>query len=348
MLTVDLEKIVNARIHSGREENILTISIVIGSNETLIVPCVCSIYDGTKTSFDLYIISNIASDETIKNLQNQFKNIKFILNTVRKGFAENHNKIMRMTQSEYILILNDDTLILPGSIDALVNFMESQENQDVGAVSPKLLNDDGTLQPSTYRFMNLFTVFLGLTGIRRIIPNSKNVRSIINFIQKYFRIKGKTRFWDHSHTSEVDTFRGACMLVRREAVKEIGLMDEVSRFMGEETEWHYRFKKKGWKVIYYPFSQIVHYGGESLKRQEKLSVLLEEYKGLLNFYRKHRNYLSYLSLRCMITTIFVFKYTISIVRDRNWKTERSYYHEIFRLMLTPDIFFKNKVGLTDL
>ncbi len=322
----------------------LTISIVIGSNESLIVPCIKSIFEGTDIPFDMYITSNLASAEIIEKIRAQFPTVKIITNTSRKGFAENHNRIIKLSfSSDYILILNDDTLIPKGSIESLFDFMVEAGHEKVAAVSPKLLNPDGTLQPSTYRFANILTIFLGLTGLRSLIPDSKFVWNTVYLIEKLLRIKGKTRLWDHSYTTDVDTFRGACVLYRKRAIEDVGLMDEVTLFGGEETEWHYRFKKKGWGVVFYSGSKIIHYGRESIKRQKMFSITLEEIKGHLNFYRKHRNPLSYLLLRCIIGFIFSFKYLLFLLKKEDEKKEEiKLYLEILKLVFSPDKYFKSK------
>jgi N-acetylglucosaminyl-diphospho-decaprenol L-rhamnosyltransferase len=334
--------------HAEKNMNIktrlLTVSIVIGGNESLIIPCLESIFAGADIPFDIYVTSNLASDEIIQRINQQFPRVKIVTNKSKKGFAENHNRIIKGSfYSDYYLILNDDTLIPNGSIDSLVAFMNESGNERVAALSPKLLNPDGTLQPSTYRFPNLLTIFVGLTGLRSLIPGTRFVWRAVNLLERIFRLKGKTRLWEHSYTTDVDTFRGACVLVRRSAIEDVGLMDEVSLFGGEETEWHYRFKKKGWKVVFYPDVRIIHYGSESIKRQEDLKVRLEDFKGLLNFYRKHRTYLSYLLLRFTVGFTFLFGYIANAtIRPKRWNRGKTYISGIFELVIKPDHVFRGK------
>ncbi|MBU1864728.1 MAG: glycosyltransferase, partial [Candidatus Omnitrophica bacterium] len=209
-------------------KTLLTISVVIGSNESLIIPCLASICQGTKSKFDIYVVSNQSSAEIVNEIKRQFPAVNIVLNSSCKGFAENHNYVMECSDSEYVLILNDDTLLPDGSIDKLTEFME--KNKKIGVVSPKLINPDGSLQPSTYRFPNLITIFLGLSGLRSSIHPTETVLRLVNLVEKSFGLKGKSRLWKHDYTTEVDTFKGACTLVRRKAINEVGLMDEVTLF----------------------------------------------------------------------------------------------------------------------
>jgi N-acetylglucosaminyl-diphospho-decaprenol L-rhamnosyltransferase len=324
-------------------ESRLTISVVIGGNESLIGPCLKSICEGTRKSFDLYVVSNLSSESIIARIRTSFPQAKILVNSTRKGFAENHNMVINASKTEYVLILNDDTVIPAGSIDGLVAFMEKPENNRVAAVSPKLLNPDNSLQPSTYRFPNLITIFIGLSGLRPLIPQSRLVWKAVSFIEFLFGLKSKTRLWDHSSTCEVDTFRGACVLVRRKAIEEAGLMDEVTLFYGEEIEWHYRFKKLGWKVVFYPGVNIIHYGSQSLGKERKLSAQFQKLKALLNIYRKHHSALSYLLLRFMILFFYSVKYLSAlIINGRKSEESLPVLLEILKVAFNPNPFFIGK------
>jgi len=209
------------------------------------------------------------------------------------------------------------------------------KNPDVAVISPQLLNSDLSLQHSTYGFPNLFTTTLGILGIRKLIPFNKFTYKFVSFFFK----RGGSRFWEHNKTCEVDTMRGACVLVRRKAIEEVGLMDEVSLAYGEETEWHYRFKKGGWKIIFYPEAQTIHYGGQTTKNQP-LHIKKEEIKGSLNFYRKHRNILEYFSLRVMIIFTVFLKWIFNFIIQQKGKA--NLYLNIIKIALNPGKAFQGK------
>ncbi|MEW6556118.1 MAG: glycosyltransferase family 2 protein [Elusimicrobiota bacterium] len=279
--------------------NKIDVSIVIGRNEELILQCLESIYKTYKWPIEIFVTSNLSSQEILKKIKIQFPEVHIIINKEKKGFAANHNHIIKITGGEYILILNDDTVLLDKAIEQLINYLDI--HPDVAVISPKLLNPDFSLQQSTYSFPSLFTVFLNLTGVRKLIPFNNFTYKLVSLFYK----KGASRFWKHDKICKIDTVKGACVLVRRKAIQEVGLMDEVSLAYGEETEWHYRFKKKGWKIIFYPAVKVIHYGKQTTENQP--SLIKEEVKGILNFFRKHKSHLSYLIVKGMILVISFFR-----------------------------------------
>ena len=312
----------------------LDISITVsGGSEKFIIPCLGSLYENLKEPAQVFLTSNLASDSIYDEIKRKFPEVSIIKNNVKKGFAENHNNIIEKTNGEYILILNDDTVVLDNAIEKLIAYMN--KNPDVAVISPQLLNSDLSLQHSTYGFPNLFTTTLGILGIRKLIPFNKFTYKFVSFFFK----RGGSRFWEHNKTCEVDTMRGACVLVRRKAIEEVGLMDEVSLAYGEETEWHYRFKKGGWKIIFYPEAQTIHYGGQTTKNQP-LHIKKEEIKGSLNFYRKHRNILEYFSLRVMIIFTVFLKWIFNFIIQQKGKA--NLYLNIIKIALNPGKAFQGK------
>ena len=311
-------------------EKSLDISIVIGKNEKFILPCIRSIFNETRIPFNIYVICNWRGQSIVENIQKEFPGTHLIVNSKPLGFAENHNSIIKKSSGKYILILNDDTVICKGAIEKLVNYME--EHSEVAVVSPKLLNPDLSLQQSTYSFPGLFTIALKFFGIRKLIPFSEFTYNLASFFYK----KGSSRFWSHDKICDVDTLKGACVLIRRRAIEETGLMDEVSMAYGEETEWHYRFKKKGWKIIFYPFAEVVHYGQQTARR-DVFPIEKEEIKGLLNFYRKHRNALSCFLLKAIIVLPSFFKMLFYSVSLRIKKAGGQF--GIMKIVLSPDCAF---------
>lgn len=311
----------------------VSISIITGrGGEKFILSCLDSICKTYKGLMKIFVTSNLASPEIINKIKRQFPRVHLIINKEKKGFAENHNNVIEMTDGEYILILNDDTVIRDNAIEKLINYMD--EHSDVAAISPKLLNPDLSLQQSTYGFPNLFTNTLNLLGIRKLIPFNKFTYKLVSTFCK----DGQSRFWEHNKICEIDTLRGACVLMKRKAIKDVGLMDEICLAYGEETEWHYRFKKKGWKIIFYPEAEIIHYGQQTTK-DEKF-ILKEKIKGILNFYKKHKSKFSYYFLRTIIIFIFFFQSFFSLMAMQK-KIAESYF-EIIKIALDPEKSFRGK------
>ena len=145
------------------------------------------------------------------------------------------NQAILASTGEYLLCLNPDTVCHEGSIDGLVDFLD--RNPAVGIVGPKLLNGDGSLQPSCRKFLKSRFLFLKHFLPWRVLPNSWKRRIVLEY-------------WDHGSTEEVDWAIGACILARRTAVEEVGLKDEGFPMFHEETDWCFRMKKSGWSTCF--------------------------------------------------------------------------------------------------
>jgi len=278
----------------------LDISIIIGENENLIIPCISSIYENNETSVNIYVTSNLSSLSIIKQIKSRFPQINLLINNRKKSFAENHNSIIKRSKSEYILILNDDTILKAKALDKMIEFMDNAPN--VACLSPKLLNPDGSLQPVTYSFPTLFRMFLLFSSLRNLLPINRFTKLIVKCLGKKKRY---SRFWDHNEICEVDTFKGACMIVRRKAIEEVGLMVEVAKFYGEETDWHFRFKEKGWKMYFFPKAEVIHFGSQSVNSPSYDSIrMIEMTKSTLDYFKKFHPKYQFQLLRIMLLIIF--------------------------------------------
>ena len=172
-----------------------------------------------------------------------------------------------------MLLLNPDTVVPPGALDALVAFMEA--NPDVGACGPKLLLGDGTLDVACRRsFPTPEIAFYRLTGLARLFPNSPR-------FGRY-----NMTYLDPDVQTEVDAVVGACMLVRAGVVREVGLLDEAYFMYGEDLDWAFRIKQYGWKIMYVP-SVVVHHYKRASSRQRPFQSIRAFYDAMRVFHRKH-------------------------------------------------------------
>ena len=262
-------------------------SVVSGAREDLLFACLESLYStmrGSRYSWVVTATCNSPGSNLARRLKEQFPTIETIENHVERGFAANHNTVMNSSTARYVWLLNDDLVILPDTIARVTEYMEAPGNERVAAVSPRLLNPDGTLQPSTYSFPTMPQLMLAHSGLR----HRRFTQRILRVASPILRPrKGSSRFWAHDETIAVDTFRGACVAVRMSAVREVGLMVEVSQVGAEETEWHRRFHEHGWKVVFYANASVIHYGSQTVVESE--GALYPEYlKGALNYFNLHR------------------------------------------------------------
>ena len=254
-------------------EKTVKVSIIILSWNTkeLLKRCLRSIYSGYtidthRYKVEIIVVDNGSTDgsvEMLKKLQTPNSVLRTIFNQRNLGFGAGNNQALRQAQGEYLLLLNSDTVVKDEAPLKMAEFLA--KHPGVGVVGCKLLNPDGSFQPSAGPFPNLGVV------------------SVMLFAEHWLGDLVRSSF---AQTKEVDWVMGAALMVRREVIKKAGLMDEGIFMYMDEVEWCYRIKKSGYKVMFYPGAEITHLGGGSSKTGRK-DPILNIYRGLLYFYQKH-------------------------------------------------------------
>lgn len=239
----------------------LTIIIVSWNTSGLLNQCLDSIYKtGSRFTFEVIVVDNGSSDDSVSLVEKQYPQVILIKNTQNRGFAAANNQGLAVGKGRYFMLLNSDTIVLPGAVDALLELADC--NPRVGVIGPKLLNMDGSLQKSWASFPSFLSELVG----------------------QNFRVRQPVR--DVQNTFDVDWIMGACMLVRSETISEVGQMDEDYFFYSEETDWCFRIKKKNWKIWYIDGAEIYHLGGGSANRSSVIQ-LVRLYQGKLLYFRKN-------------------------------------------------------------
>jgi GT2 family glycosyltransferase len=234
------------------------------------------------------VVDNGSSDGSDIMVQNDFKQVKLIKNTQNKGFASANNQGMKIAAGRYILLLNSDTIVLGDVIAKTIQFADS--GPQAAVVGCQILNSNRTLQHSCSMFPSIFNMLLSSTYLYKIFPRSKYLgRELMTW-------------WEHDDFREVDVVMGCFMLVRRDAIEQVGLMDEQFFMYGEEVDWCWRFKFAGWKCILAPVGQIIHLGGQST-RINAGPMLLQLRGSKLLFFKKHKSNSEYL-IACLLTALF--------------------------------------------
>lgn len=283
----------------------LSISIVHhNKNRKLLEECLDSIFKETKNiKFEAFVIDNCSDDKVPELIEEKFPKIKLIQNKQKEGFAKNHNKALKLATGRYLLILNDDTLILDSALEKMVKFMD--KNPTLGALGcktyPTKAMDLLPSCPSKHPFTPLREFFDSFVTYSRLTRMFKNTTLV------YTLGCGTMGPIGVDFVTEVAHVGGACMMVRKEAAEQVGLMDENFIMFLEETDWCYRIKQKGWKIYYYPKAYIIHYGGQSLEFFNKNRHLLHE-KSLAYFFKKHygrKGILSFRLLRALLSPLIL-------------------------------------------
>ncbi len=252
----------------------LSIVIVNYNTEKLLQGCLESIYAGANgTPFDVWVVDNHSRDSSAEMVRSHFPKVKLVENDTNLGFSRANNLVISQSESEYVLLLNPDTLVIGDSIDRMVKYM--REHPKVGIAGCKVLNADRTLQLACRRSIPTPKVaFFRMTGLSRLFPKNPS-------LAKY-----NLTYCDPEETHEVDAVSGAFLMIRRQVVERIGPLDERFFMYGEEIDWCLRAKRAGWTVMYHPQAEIIHYKGESTKYNSRKAAL-EFYRAMYLFHKKH-------------------------------------------------------------
>jgi len=213
--------------------------------------CLTSVYaDLNGKAANVYVFDN-GSNNHVHHIKKAFPAATLIDNNRNIGFSRAVNRVILQTSAAYIIILNPDVTVYDGFFESISTFMEN--NPDVGIVGPKVLNLDGSVQGSARSFPKFSSTFFGRKSLlTKLFPNSHIARANILTLSS----DGKTPM-------TVDWISGACMVVRRKALDEVGLLDDNFFLYWEDADWCRRMWQHGWKVIYYPKAAIKHAGGGS-------------------------------------------------------------------------------------
>jgi N-acetylglucosaminyl-diphospho-decaprenol L-rhamnosyltransferase len=257
----------------------LSVVVVTYNSADTIAACLESIEDGGIEA-DIVVVDNASADGTPALIEDRFARARVIRNATNQGFARANNLGWTLTTTPFVLLVNPDTILQPGASRALVDF--ARRNPRVGLVGPRLLNPNGSLQHSCFRFPNLRMVMTGFFGL---LPLDSPANG---------RYRPDEYEWPH----QVEHLLGACLLARREAAEAVGLFDEDFYMYFEETDWCYRMQKAGWENWYTPSATVVHRGAHSTAREpERMSA--EFYRSQARFYRKHYRPAAYAALKAL-------------------------------------------------
>lgn len=275
-----------------------TLAIVIVSYNTrdMLRDCLQSIQPGAaQFPLDIWVVDNASRDGSTAMVRDEFPHVHVIDSPRNGGYAYANNLALRMIVADewqeleeahsapssishppapdYVLLLNPDTVVPAGALDALVKFMDA--HPEVGACGPKLLLADGSLDLACRRSFPAPSAFVyRALGLSKLFPHSKRFGS---YNMTYLSPDVQT---------EVDAVVGACMLVRTSVVREVGLLDEAYFMYGEDLDWAYRIKQYGWKIMYVPSATVHHYKRAS-SRQRPFKSIRAFYDAMRVFHRKH-------------------------------------------------------------
>ena len=221
---------------------------------------------------EIIVVDNASSDGSPQAVARCFPQVKLILNKQNLGFAAATNQGLEESSGKYVFLINSDVIVLPGCLEALIGCFEAERR--AGLLGPRLLNPDRSLQPSCMIFPSLRSVLCRTFALDKLFP--KTLWSASLFLPLSL----------HDRTREVDGLSGAFWAVRREALREVGLLDEGFFMYGEDIDWCRRFHRCGWRVIYCAEAEAIHVGGAS-SANAPLRFARELVRANLRYWRKH-------------------------------------------------------------
>ena len=304
----------------------LSIIIVNWNTRNLLCQCIDSLTQVLrKIDTEIFVVDNGSADGSVATVREKFPGVKLIENTVNMGFARANNQAIYQSSGEYLLFLNPDTRVKDEAIPTMLSFIIAHAK--AGLVGAQLLNADGSRQNSIANFPSLATELLNKSLLRRLFPE---------------KFPGKER--DYPGPVEVDSVIGACMLVRRETVEQVGLLDEGYFLFLEETDWCFRMKKAGWKIYHIPGAEVLHFQGKSAGAQ-KAKARIEYYRSRYHYFRKNRGSFQTfvlsigLIIKLLVELVFAtIACMVTLFMVKKWRTKLSTYLYLmwWHLRLCPE------------
>jgi GT2 family glycosyltransferase len=222
-------------------------------------------------SFEVIVVDNASADGSAAMVREQFPGVQFIANATNRGYAAANNQGLAIATGEFLMLLNPDTEVSAEALEALIGFL--RERPAAGAVAPRLVHADGRVQESVRGFPTPAALLGEVTGMARLWPKSRWGR---------YRV----RVAEATAPLRVDQPMASCFLMRREALAQVGPMDEQFPIFFNDVDLCYRLSEAGWEIWYLPAVRVLHHGGAST-RQVRPAMIRESHRSLHRFYRKH-------------------------------------------------------------
>ncbi len=253
----------------------LSICIVSHNTRDLLRDCLGSLPEACpEWSWEVIVTDNGSQDGSVTMLREEFPRAKVIENAANLGYTAPMNQALREGRGRYLVQLNPDTVVRPGAFAAMASYLD--ENPQVGIATPKVLNRDGSLQKQCRRSAaRPWDVISYFSGLSRLFPRSP-------FFGRYLK-----EYLAEDDVAEVEAVSGSCMFIRRAVVEQIGYLDETFFAYQEDTDFCLRAGKAGWKVMYAPLGEVIHFGGQGGAKVQAYRSIRAWHHSYFLYYRKH-------------------------------------------------------------
>lgn len=247
--------------------------IVSWNAKTFLLSCLESIVRTVHdVKYEIIVVDNASDDGSPEAVEMHFPQARVYKLENNLGFAAGNNRGIARSHGRWLCLINSDVELLPHCVEGLAHLMVN--SPDIGLVAPRILNPDHTLQRSCRRFPSLWHSFCSALGLSAIVPNSEFFGGTL------------MRWWPHDIQRDVDVVSGCFWFVCRDAFASIGGLDEDFFMYGEDIDWCRRLHTRGWRVVFAPVGEAIHYGGAS-SRNQPLRFFIAQQDAELRYWFKH-------------------------------------------------------------
>lgn len=260
------------------------ICVVNFNTRELLLECLASI-ERHAGEAELVVVDNASTDGSVDAVRARYPRATLIAQKQNVGFGAACNRGIGATTAEAVVLLNADTRLTGSALAPMLQTLAASE--EVAVVGPRLVRPDGSLQRTCRAFPTLRTALFDYTGLSRAFRRSK-------LFGRY-----EMGWWDHADGRDVDWVSGACLLIRRAALDQVGLFDEDYFMYAEELDLCFRLRQEGYRVVYEPRAEVVHHEGASTGQQWP-EMVMASHRSTFRFFRKHYGRAAELALRVIV------------------------------------------------
>jgi GT2 family glycosyltransferase len=280
----------------------ISICIVTFQSRDYLRGCLKSILSNRpQHSIEIIVVDNKSEDGTLEMLSSEFPKVKVIENQCNDGYTRPMNQALRQATGQILVQLNPDTILQPDTLDIVIDYMQS--HPEIGICTPKILNGDGSMQWQCRRGeARPWDVFTYFTRLSKLFPKSPFFGG---YLMAY---KGEDEIY------EVKAVSGACMFINRSVVEKIGYLDETFFAYQEDTDYCFRARLAGWKIVYYPLVKIVHFGAEGGTRVHPYRSAIAWHRSYFLYYRKWMAKDYFFLLNWLFYGLMAVKFCLAMVK----------------------------------
>lgn len=225
--------------------------------------------DEGRLEVETIVVDNGSLDGSVEAVRAAHPFAEVIALPENVGFAAGNNVGLRRAKGRHCVLLNSDTVVLPDALEKCVRYLDA--HTDVGVVGPQLLNPDGSKQNCIHNFPSFATELVPKGLLETLLP-----------------ARFPSKRYEHPEPIDVEAVLGACLFVRREVLEDVGLMPEDYFFFLEETDWCFRIRQAGWRVVHVPDAHVIHIFGASTKKKVPAETRIEYHRSLYHFFARNR------------------------------------------------------------